>query len=62
MESKMNSLFILFYLRKDQVRKDGKCSIMLRATVNGKPTQLSTKLNVKPSAWDSKLEKVTGNW
>ena len=61
METKINSLIILIYLRKDQITKDGKCSIMLRATVNGKPLQLSTKMKVKPSDWDSNLERVKGN-
>lgn len=52
---------ILFYLRKNQVNKDGKASIMTRVTVNGDVSQFSTKLDVEPELWDVKLGKAAGN-
>lgn len=52
---------ILFYLRKNQVNKDGKASIMTRVTVNGEVSQFSSKLDVEPELWDVKLGKAAGN-
>lgn len=37
---------ILFYIRKNQVNKDGTVCIMVRLTVSGDVTQFSSKLNV----------------
>lgn len=52
---------ILFYLRKNQVNKDGKASIMIRVTINGEVSQFSSKLDVEPELWDVTLGKATGN-
>lgn len=52
---------ILFYLRKNQVNKAGKASIMTRLSVNGEVSQFSSKLDVEPELWDVKQGKVTGN-
>jgi site-specific recombinase XerD len=52
---------ILFYLRKNQVNKDGKVSIMTRLSVNGEVSQFSSKLDVEQELWDVKQGKVTGN-
>lgn len=46
---------ILFYLRKNYVNKEGKASIMIRITVNGEMSQFSSKLDVEPRLWDTKL-------
>ena len=46
---------ILFYLRKNQVNKDGTVCIMIRLSLNGEITQFSSKLSVKPDAWDTVL-------
>ena len=48
---------ILFYLRKNYVNKEGKASIMIRITVNGEMSQFSSKLDVEPRLWDTKLYK-----
>lgn len=37
---------ILFYLRKNQVNKDGTVSIMVRLSVNGEVAQFSSKLMI----------------
>lgn len=52
---------ILFYLRKNQVNKDGTVSIMVRLTVNAEVAQFSSKLNIDPNAWDTKAGKAAGN-
>ena len=52
---------ILFYLRKNQVNKDGTVSIMVRLSVNGEVAQFSSKLNVESKAWDVSLGKVAGS-
>ncbi|MFT3752270.1 MAG: site-specific integrase [Paludibacter sp.] len=52
---------ILFYLRKNQVNKDGKAGIMIRLSVNGEVSQFSSKLDIEPKLWDVRLGKVAGN-
>ena len=52
---------ILFYIRKNQVNKDGKAGIMIRLTVNGDMTQFSSKLDVEPELWDVSSQKASGN-
>lgn len=49
---------ILFYLRKNQVNKDGLVSIMVRLTVNGDVAQFSSKLNINPENWDVTLGRA----
>lgn len=51
---------ILFYLRKNQVNKDGTVSIMVRVSVNGEVAQFSSKLNIDPKAWDITKGKAAG--
>ena len=46
----MRSTFkVLFYLKKNEVKPDGKAPLMGRITVNGSISQFSCKLDVKPS-------------
>lgn len=52
---------ILFYVRKNQVNKEGKASIMIRLTINGDTSQFSSRLEVEPSLWDVKSQKMSGN-
>ena len=52
---------ILFYLRKNQVNKDGKAGIMIRLSVNGEVSQFSSKLEIEPKLWDVRLGKTAGN-
>lgn len=52
---------ILFYIRKNQVNKDGTVCIMVRLTVGGEVSQFSSKLNIDPKAWDIKQGKAAGN-
>ena len=50
---------ILFYLRKNQVNKDGKAGIMIRLSVNGEVSQFSSKLDIELELWDVKSEKLS---
>lgn len=52
---------ILFYVRKNQVNKEGKASIMIRLTINGDTAQFSSKLEVEPDLWDVKSQKMSGS-
>lgn len=55
----MKSTFrVLFYLRKNEVNKNGNSSIMVRITVNGEQVQFSSKLQIKPELWDTKNGKA----
>lgn len=55
----MKSTFrTLFYLRKNQPRKDNTVPIMVKVTVNGESVQFNSKVNVDPAIWDSKARKA----
>jgi integrase len=57
----MRSTFkVLFYLKKNELKPDGKAPVMGRITVNGTIAQFSCKLNVKPSLWDTKGNRASG--
>ncbi len=57
----MSSSFrILFYVKKSQLNKNGKGTIMIRVTLNSQRTQFSSKLEIEPELWDNKAGKVTG--
>ena len=57
---KKNTFKILFYLRGNQVNKEGKAPIMIRITVDGEIEQLNAKLYIEPALWDSKAGKAIG--
>lgn len=51
----MKSTFrILFYLKKNEPKKDGTVTIMARITVDGETKQFSTKKTILPEDWDVK--------
>ena len=52
---------ILFYIRKNQVNKEGKSGIMIRLTDNGEIVQFSSKLDVVPEQWDVNTQRMAGN-
>jgi len=57
----MKSTFrTLFYLRKNQPRKDKTVPIMVKVTVNGESVQFGSKVDVDPAVWDSKAGKAIG--
>ena len=52
---------ILFYLRKNQVNKDGTVCIMVRVTVNAEVVQFSSKLSIEAKAWDTIRGRAVNN-
>jgi integrase len=57
----MRSTFkVLFYLKKNNLKPDGKAPIMGRITVNSTIAQFSCKLSIKPSLWDTKANRAAG--
>lgn len=57
----MKSTFkVLFYLKRNAERKDGRMPIISRITVNGKIAQFSTKLEINPKDWNVDLGRALG--
>ena len=57
----MRSTFkVLFYLKRNAMRKNGNMPIIARITVNGVITQFSTKLEIHPDKWSLKSGEVLG--
>jgi len=57
----MRSTFkVLFYLKKNSLKPDGKAPVMGRITVNGDMAQFSCKLNIKPELWDTNANRALG--
>ena len=51
----MKSTFsIIFYLKRQVVKKDGTVPVMGRITVDGTQAQFSCKMTVNPNLWDTK--------
>lgn len=49
----MRSTFkLLFYINRQKTKKNGKCPIMGRVTVDGKMTQYATGLEIEPDLWN----------
>ena len=58
----MKSTFrVLFFLKRDKVKKNGNMPIMARITIDGKLAQFNTKLEVNPKNWQAKTGKVSGS-
>lgn len=49
---------ILFLVEKAKINKQGKCPLKCRITYLGKRKPFSTGIFIKPSSWESKLQKV----
>ncbi len=57
----MKSTFsIIFYLKRQAVRKNGTVPVMGRITVDGTQTQFSCKITIDPKVWDTKSGRATG--
>ena len=60
MNKMKNNMKTLFYLKRNQPKKNGDVTIMIRITIDGVQTQFSSKLEIKPELWDTKLGKAIG--
>ncbi|MDR1092295.1 MAG: site-specific integrase, partial [Prevotella sp.] len=57
----MRSTFnILFYINKQKIKKNGKCPILGRITLDGKITQFSTREEIEPEFWSASEGLPTG--
>ena len=57
----MKSTFsIIFYLKRQVVKKDGTVPVMGRITVDGTQAQFSCKVTANPELWDTKGGRMTG--
>ena len=57
----MKSTFsIIFYLKRQVVKKDGTVPVMGRITVDGTQEQFSCKVTANPKLWDTKGGRMTG--
>lgn len=57
----MKSTFkVLFFLKRDKQKKDGRTPLMCRITVDGKEARFSMKMDINPESWDLKANKAFG--
>lgn len=57
----MRSTFsILFYINKQKIKKNGRCPILGRITLDGKITQFSTREEIEPELWSAVEGLPTG--
>lgn len=57
----MHSTFkILFYIKKNAIKSNGKAPIMARITLNGEISQFSVKCEINPAEWNLKAGKANG--
>lgn len=59
-QTKKSTFKLLFYLKKNELKKNGNAPIMARITIDGAPKTFGTKLEIDPSNWDLKYERVEG--
>lgn len=61
MEQEKRSTFkLLFYLKKNEPKKNGNVPVMGRITIDGIPKSFSTKLDINLNNWDLKHGRVLG--
>ena len=53
MKNEKSTFSVLFYLKKDKMKKSGLVPIHAHITINGKQTQFNTKLEVLETNWKS---------
>ena len=61
METVKRSTFkLLYYLKKNEPKKNGNVPVMGRITIDGTPKTFATKLEIDPKSWDLKHGRVLG--
>ncbi|WP_026712960.1 site-specific integrase [Flavobacterium daejeonense] len=58
--SKRSTFKLLFYLKKNEPKKNGNVPIMGRITIDGIPKTFATKLEINSDNWDLKHGRVLG--
>jgi integrase len=59
-QTKRSTFKLLFYLKKNEPRKNGSVSVMARITIDGRAKTFGTKLDIDPKTWDLKHGRVSG--
>ena len=59
-QTKKSTFKLLFYLKKNELKKNGNAPVMARVTINGTAKTLGTKLEIDPNNWDLKYGRVEG--
>lgn len=57
---KRSTFKLLFYLKKNEPKKNGNVPIMGRITIDGTPKTFAAKLEINPDSWDLKHGRVLG--
>lgn len=57
---KISTFKLLFYLKKNEPKKNGNVPVTGRITIDGTPKTFATKLEIDPSSWDLKHGRVLG--
>ena len=55
-----NELKVLFYLKKNQTKKNGLCPVMGRINVGKTMAQFSLKIDADANLWDAKTGRMRG--
>ena len=57
----MRSTFkVLFYLKKNNLNKNGEAPIMARITIDGAVAEFSYKAFIRPDLWETKFNRAVG--
>ncbi len=59
-QTKKSTFKLLFYLKKNELKKNGNAPVMARITIDGAAKTLGTKLEINPKNWDLKYGRVEG--
>ena len=59
-QTKKSTFKLLFYLKKNELKKNGNAPIMARITIDGTAKTLGTKLEINPNNWNLKFGRVEG--
>ncbi|MFH6965280.1 site-specific integrase [Flavobacterium plurextorum] len=59
-QAKKSTFKLLFYLKKNEPKKNGNAPIMARITIDGVAKTLGTKLEINADNWDLKFGRVLG--
>jgi hypothetical protein len=59
-QAKRSTFKLLFYLKKNELKKNGNAPIMGRITIDGTPKTFGTKLEINPDNWDLKHGRILG--
>ena len=52
-EKRRSTFAILFYVNRTKVRKDGKCQLLCKISIDAESQQVGTKVSLDPALWDS---------